>query len=69
MVDIRDADLIEARMDGRTAFVTVKFISEQINVTRDSAGAVIDGDPEQPLEVVDIWTFARNTGRATRTGR
>ena len=34
---IRDADLIEARMDGRTAFVTVKFISEQINVTRDSA--------------------------------
>ena len=28
VVDIRDADLIEARMDGRTAFVTVKFISE-----------------------------------------
>jgi predicted lipid-binding transport protein (Tim44 family) len=61
VVDIRDADLIEARMEGRTAFVTIKFISEQINVTRNSAGAVIDGDPDQPLEVVDIWTFARNT--------
>ena len=61
VVNIRDADLIEARMDGRTAFVTIKFVSEQINVTRDSAGTIIDGDPEQPLEVVDIWTFARNT--------
>ena len=48
-------------MEGRTAFVTVKFISEQINVTRDKAGTIIDGDPDQPLEVVDIWTFARNT--------
>jgi predicted lipid-binding transport protein (Tim44 family) len=61
VADIRDADLIEARMEGRTAFVTIKFISEQINVTRNNAGAVIDGDPEHPLEVVDIWTFARNT--------
>jgi predicted lipid-binding transport protein (Tim44 family) len=30
-------------------------------VTSDSAGTIIDGDPDQPLEVVDIWTFARNT--------
>jgi predicted lipid-binding transport protein (Tim44 family) len=61
VVNVRDADLIEARMDGRTAFVSVKFISEQINVTRDQAGTIIDGDPDHPLEVVDIWTFARNT--------
>ena len=61
VVNIQDADLIEARMDGRTAFVTVTFISEQINVTRDKDGNIVDGDPEQPLEVVDIWTFARNT--------
>ena len=58
---IRDADVTEARMDGRTAFVSVTFVSEQINVTRDKDGNVVDGDPEQPLEVVDIWTFARNT--------
>ena len=58
---IRDADVTEARMDGRTAFVTVTFISEQINVTRDKDGNIVDGDPDQPLEVVDIWTFARNT--------
>jgi predicted lipid-binding transport protein (Tim44 family) len=61
VVGIREADVIEARMEGRTAFVTVKFVSDQINVTRDKTGAVIEGDPDQPLEVVDIWTFARNT--------
>ena len=61
VINIRDADLIEARMEGRTAFVTIKFISEQINVTRDQAGTIIDGDPDHPQEVVDIWTFARNT--------
>jgi len=61
VVSLHDADMIEARMEGRTAFVTIKFVSDQINVTRNTEGAVVDGDPNQPLEVVDIWTFARNT--------
>ena len=55
---LTEASLTE---EGRTAFVTIKFVSDQVNITRDKAGEVIDGDPEQPLEVVDIWTFARNT--------
>lgn len=58
---IDDVDLIDARMDGRSAFVTVKFVSNQINVTRDAEGNVVEGDPERALEVTDIWTFARNT--------
>lgn len=58
---IKDADVTEARLDGRTAFVTVKFVSDQVNVTRDAAGAVLDGDPNVAVEVTDIWTFARNT--------
>lgn len=58
---ITDADVVEARMDGRTALVTVKFVSEQMNVVRNSAGAVVDGDPNSVIEAVDVWTFARNT--------
>lgn len=61
LVGIKSADLVEARMDGRTALVTVKFISDQINVTRDAGGAVVEGDPQQIATVTDIWTFARNT--------
>jgi predicted lipid-binding transport protein (Tim44 family) len=57
---IRDADVVEARLDGRTAFVTAKFVSDQMNVTRDRNGAVVDGDADKVVEVTDIWTFARN---------
>lgn len=61
LVGIRSADIIEATMDGRVAFVTVKFVSEQIEVERDAGGTVIAGDPSRVATVTDIWTFARNT--------
>jgi predicted lipid-binding transport protein (Tim44 family) len=61
LVGVRQADILEARMEGRTALITVKFVSDQINVVRDEQGEVLEGDPETPVEVVDIWTFARNT--------
>ena len=34
-------------MEWPTAMVTVKFISEQINVVRDKAGTVVEGDPNR----------------------
>jgi len=61
LVRIKSADLLEAELQGRTAFVTVKFVSEQINVTRDRQGHVVDGVPGRIEDVTDIWTFARNT--------
>jgi predicted lipid-binding transport protein (Tim44 family) len=61
LVGIKEADLIEAEMQGRTAFVTVKFVSDQINVMKDKDGAVVEGDPSEVTSVTDIWTFARNT--------
>ena len=61
LVGIRSADLIEASMDGRVAFLTIKFVSEQINVTRDEQGEAVDGDASHVATVTDIWTFARNT--------
>lgn len=61
LVGVHETEIIEAELQGRTAFVTVKFVSEQINVTRDAQGDVIDGDPNQVASITDIWTFARNT--------
>lgn len=61
LVGITEADIIEAELQGKTAFVTIKFVSEQINVTRDAKGEVVDGDPGGVATVTDIWTFARNT--------
>jgi predicted lipid-binding transport protein (Tim44 family) len=39
----------------------MKFVSEQVNVTRDSENRVVDGDPNQVTDITDIWTFARDT--------
>jgi predicted lipid-binding transport protein (Tim44 family) len=61
LVGIKSAEIIEAKMDGRAAAVTMKFVSEQINVTRDAAGQTVDGDPSHVMTVVDVWTFSRNT--------
>ena len=61
VVGIKSAEIVEASMSGRNAIVTVTFVSEQVNVTRDADGEVIEGDPAQVTDVTDIWTFARNT--------
>jgi predicted lipid-binding transport protein (Tim44 family) len=59
LVGIDKADILEAEVKDKQAFVTVKFVSELISVTRDSDGEVIEGDPKKVREVTDIWTFAR----------
>ncbi len=61
VISIKSTDVIEAEIDGRQAALTVKFVSEQVNVTRDTEGRVIEGDPNQVTDITDIWTFARNT--------
>lgn len=53
-------DLAEARMEGNVAFCTVRFTTHQVNVTVDAEGNVVDGDPDEPAEVIDLWTFSRN---------
>jgi len=50
-----------AGLDGTVAYVTVRFVSHQINVRRDANDRVIEGDATQAVEVVDQWTFRRDT--------
>jgi predicted lipid-binding transport protein (Tim44 family) len=61
LVGIDKADIIETELKKSTAYVTVKFVSEMISVTRDADGEVVEGDPKKVREVTDIWTFARDT--------
>lgn len=60
LVSMRTAEIDGAGMEDRVANVTVKFVSEQIRVTRDEKGDVVDGDPSAVIEVTDFWTFARD---------
>ncbi len=47
-------------MRGKTAQVTIRFVSQLVSVTRDRSGAVIDGNPDDVTTVTDVWTFARD---------
>jgi predicted lipid-binding transport protein (Tim44 family) len=61
VIGIKRADIVEARLEGRTVFVTIKFVSEQVKVTRNDQEEIVDGDASLVSDVTDIWTFARNT--------
>jgi predicted lipid-binding transport protein (Tim44 family) len=61
LMSIQNAEVVEAGMEDTRARVSVRFTSEQVNVVRDSSGKVIEGDPATAEEVVDIWTFERDT--------
>jgi predicted lipid-binding transport protein (Tim44 family) len=61
LVGINSSDILEAFMDGPVANVTVKFVSDQVNVAHDRDGHVVAGDPESTVEVTDFWTFGRDT--------
>jgi predicted lipid-binding transport protein (Tim44 family) len=58
-VSIDTAAITGAEMRGRTAQVTVRFVSQLVSVTRDAKGTVVDGSPDKVTDVTDVWTFAR----------
>ena len=54
------ADIVGATFEGRKARLTVKFLTEQVNVLRNAADEVIDGDPSSVDKINDVWTFERD---------
>ena len=56
---IKSAEILESKVEGETALVTVKFVSDQIIVVRGMDHAVLEGDPDRAAEKTDLWTFSR----------
>ena len=61
-VSIDKAEMAGAEIQGKTAQIVVRFLSNLITVTRDASGTVVDGSPEAVVDVTDVWTFARTLG-------
>ncbi len=61
LVAITSTDIVGAEVSGQIALVTVKIVSDQINMLRDAEGRVVEGAPDQVNEVTDVWTFSRDT--------
>lgn len=55
-----DSALIEdARTNAGALQITVRFNAKLVCVRRDGEGRIVEGDPSEPMEVIDLWTFAR----------
>jgi predicted lipid-binding transport protein (Tim44 family) len=61
LVSVTAADIVEAVMIGTKAQITVQFATEQIHITRDKDKNIISGDASTIENVVDTWTFERDT--------
>ena len=58
-VSIDKATIADAHLRDGAAQITMRFASKLITLTRDRAGAIIDGGTDKIMDVIDVWTFAR----------
>jgi len=57
-----------AELRGSTASVTVRFVSDQLSLTRDNAGHPVLGT-DAVTEITDLWTFERDLSSRDPTWR
>lgn len=57
---VRRSEIMAARLEGRMAYVTIRFIADETCVIRDRDGVILSGDPDRITEMNDIWTFVRD---------
>lgn len=56
---IRRTEIIDAQIQDKMAFITVRFIADETNVLYDEDKKPISGNPDKISETIDIWTFGR----------
>lgn len=61
LATLKSTTIEKAAMKGRIAEVTVRFMAEGTSVVRDAEGRVVEGHPTAVREMIDVWTFARDT--------
>ncbi len=57
---IQKSSIVETRLDGNHAFITVRFLAEEITHTKDKNGNIIQGNPDKIIQMRDVWTFSRD---------
>lgn len=61
-VSLDNATMEDARCRAATAQISVRFLAKLISATRSNDGTLIEGSPDKIVEMIDIWTFARELG-------
>jgi predicted lipid-binding transport protein (Tim44 family) len=61
-VHLESGDLAQAWAEAGREYATVAMRFSMIDVTRDAAGHVVDGSPNERVLVTEVWTFVRARG-------
>ncbi len=61
-VHLDQGDLAEAWIENGREYATVAMRFSMIDVTRDVAGRIVEGDPNLRTQVAELWTFLRVPG-------
>jgi predicted lipid-binding transport protein (Tim44 family) len=59
LVGIVGLEVLDGELKGPDARIKLRFNSEQVNVTQDSEGRIVEGHPNEVASITDIWTFSR----------
>ncbi|TPL27443.1 Tim44 domain-containing protein [Mesorhizobium sp. B2-4-1] len=65
-IGTKEAKVVDALAENGTAEIAVRFVSDVVSVTRSANDAIVAGDPQQIVEVIDTWTFACDTPSTKR---
>jgi len=61
-VRLLQGDLAQAWSEQGREYATVAMRFSMIDVTRDGAGRVVDGNPSEHVTATELWTFVRANG-------
>jgi predicted lipid-binding transport protein (Tim44 family) len=62
-IGFEQAQIKSANIVGQVATIDVRFLTQIVSATYDKSGVMTDGDPKAVREVVDLWTFERDTSQ------
>ncbi|WP_455477706.1 Tim44/TimA family putative adaptor protein [Bartonella sp. B41] len=60
-VGINKIEFVSATIQEKEEFITVRIVSEMISVTYNKQEELIEGDPDDIVEIRDVWTFVRSS--------
>jgi predicted lipid-binding transport protein (Tim44 family) len=61
-VRLLSGDLAQAWAEQGREYATVAMRFSMVDVTRDAAGRVVDGSPDEHMTATEVWTFVRSRG-------
>ncbi len=65
---IDEVTITDAVLSGTHATLSVRFVSNQVNITSDAAGQPVSGT-DAVTEIHDLWSFVRDLGQPELTWR